>query len=64
MYSTRDEMEYIKTIGTHSLACKNTPKKVLLKKYIAGCEKRKNWGTLNSVSIINFAKSELQKYTT
>lgn len=61
-YSTEDEMLYIRTIGTHHGSCKGIPKDMLLKRYLIGCEKRVNWGTLNSAAVINFAKSELVRH--
>ena len=61
MQSTKQEIDFIKEIGTFSLYGKTIPRKHLLQGYLKGCKKRKNWENIDKAIVIKFAESELSK---
>jgi hypothetical protein len=57
-YTTEDEIEYIKGLGSHTP--NDVPRVELLKSYIGGANDR-NWGQIDKDKVIAFAKNELLK---
>lgn len=57
---TDAEVEFIKTIGSHSVGGQRTERQYLLSGYLSGCEQRTNWDDLDRSRIMAAAKSELQ----
>lgn len=63
-WNTKDEINFIKKIGTHynkERNCPEIPKIVLLNKYLAANRKRSRWGDLNKVEILSACELEIQK---
>jgi hypothetical protein len=59
---TRDEKKFLEGIGTYNSnnsRIKFTTKEKLLEGYIEGCQKRVDWGDIDKVEIIEFAKVQL-----
>lgn len=66
-WSTKDEKKFIDGIGQDRTALvANRPidsphvfnfgRKILLKKYLACCEKRVNWGKIDKATVIEYAR--------
>ena len=62
-HSTQDEIDFIKKLGT----CRNDDQPLnrikLLKKYLARCAWRDEWGQIDKDIVTRFAEHELAKLT-
>ena len=54
-YTTKDEVKFIRNIGTHA----NIPKRKALEGYLRGWERRTNWGGIDKFVALTVARSEL-----
>jgi len=62
MWTTDDELDYIKRIGNHSETSqlRTTSRKIqLLKNYIQAAQMRSRWGGIDSVRVIGAARRHL-----
>lgn len=53
-HSTDAELKFIERLGKHSE--EKAPRPELLRGYLAGCEKRTNWGMIDSAMVIAYAQ--------
>lgn len=59
-WDTADEIQiYLEKIGKVHESTRNMPRWEILERYLAGLEKRVNWGNLDREKIINAAKMHL-----
>ncbi len=62
MWTTDDELEYIKRIGNHTetTELRTTTRKIqLLKNYIQAAQMRSRWGGIDSLRVIGAARKHL-----
>jgi len=60
-WSTADEMQWIKTLGTHNEHINNPPYDDLLRRYLEATKKRKTWDRIDKRAVIAYAKKQLLK---
>jgi len=60
-WSTADEMQWIKTLGTHNEHINNPPYDDLLRRYLEATKKRKSWDGIDKRTVIAYAKKQLLK---
>ena len=58
---TKDEIKFIRSIGTNSQATKNKSRAELLRGYLEGCRKRACWDGIDRDTAIATAEAELAK---
>ena len=58
-HETNNELEFIRTIGTHSLHTRKIPRAEMLKRYLVGCEQRTNWMSIDKEKVMEFARTEI-----
>lgn len=59
-WSTENEIEHIKKLGTFAARhARNPDRKALLTNYIKSAERRYDWGNVNKVTVITFANFQL-----
>ena len=61
MWTTRDELEYLNTIGQHAetAAVKDLSKAEMLRLYLKAARSRLNWGLIDGAVVIRCAEALL-----
>lgn len=65
MWTTTDELKFIRMLGHHRPTIRECPvedKRKLLEGYLEGTKLRHYWGSLDRAGIIEFAKKKLRIY--
>ncbi len=60
-YSTTNELDFIKRLGTFSGRGQYVTRGKLLEGYLEGCKLRVNWGSVSSHEILDFVEKELER---
>lgn len=63
IWTTADEIHFIKEMGTHAEGGMTTPIKKLLANYIRAAKSRKDWGFVNPQAVLSFAENRLRSLT-
>lgn len=58
-HETQNELEFIRTIGSHSLHTRRISRTEMLKRYLVGCEQRTNWMSIDKEKVMEFARTEM-----
>lgn len=60
-WTTADEIEFLRRIGTYNEGSKKQPRSFWLRQYIQGASQRWGWERIDSKKVLRFAQAELRK---